>query len=55
MVLTTGQLLDPADLASIRDAFRQWCEAQPPEVLIVPDAELVRLVDVELQLPEGGQ
>jgi len=55
MVLAVDVPLSKDAAIGIRRAFDEWRRAQPPQLLIVPDAEVVRVVDVELgDLTEAG-
>lgn len=38
---------------AIKAAFAKWREAQPPEVLIAGETELIRVTDIELALDEA--
>ena len=51
MVLSIPAPVSPAMKAAIQASFDAWRNAQPPELLIVPESEVVRVVAVELEVP----
>lgn len=53
VMLTVPGPVTPANVVAIRDAFNDWRDAQPPELLVVPEADVVRVETIELAIPEA--
>lgn len=56
MILAVPGSVSPDMRQMIRDQFNAWRDAQPPELLIVPAAEVVRVVEIDIDLaPAEGK
>ena len=54
MILATKGAISADQVEVIRAEFDRWRNAQPPELLIVAESDVVRVVDVTLDLPEAS-
>lgn len=52
-ILTTTRQLSPSQVAAVGEVVRDWSSVTPPFVAILPDCDVVQVVDVELELPEA--
>ncbi len=50
MLLSVTGSLEPQMRQEIKAAFNAWRDAQPPELLIVPESEVIRVLDIELEV-----
>jgi hypothetical protein len=57
VILATTERLSPEVAERIKASFDEWREAQPPHVLIIPDTEVIRVTEIELDLatPAEGE
>jgi hypothetical protein len=50
MLLATPASISAEMVQAIKAQFAAWKDAEPPELLVVPETEVCRIVDLELTI-----